>query len=161
MGQSLFLGAWDKVWPYLVMLAGFSIIVFVHELGHFAVAKWAGVRVERFAIGFGRELFGFTRGETRYSFNVLPLGGYVKMLGQEDFDDKSNEWKFKDDPRSFANKPVGHRMAIVSAGVIMNTLFACLLFMIIFLVGVETVTPRIAAIESDSPAEKAGLLPGT
>ncbi|MBI1826116.1 MAG: RIP metalloprotease RseP [Planctomycetes bacterium] len=152
--------AWDHIWPYLVMILGFSIIVFVHELGHFAVAKWAGVRVERFAIGFGRELFGYTYGETRYSFNMLPLGGYVKMLGQEDFDDKTNEWKFKEDPRSFANKPVGARMAIVSAGVIMNILFSCLLFMIVFHVGVEAVAPRIAYIEADSPAEKAGLLPG-
>lgn len=151
---------WDKIWPYLVMILGFSVIVFVHELGHFIVAKWAGVRVERFAIGFGREIFGFTRGETRYSFNVLPLGGYVKMLGQEDFDDKSNEWKFKEDPRSFANKPVGHRMAIVSAGVIMNIAFACLLFMIVFRVGVEAIAPRIAYVEADSPAEKAGLVPG-
>lgn len=154
------LSAWNGVWPYVLMLLGFSLIVFVHELGHFGVAKWAGVRVERFAVGFGRELFGFTRGETRYSFNLLPLGGYVKMLGQEDFDDKTNELRFKDDPRSFANKPVGPRMAIVSAGVIMNTLFACLLFMIVFLAGMETVAPRIAFVEPDSPAEKAGLLPG-
>jgi membrane-associated protease RseP (regulator of RpoE activity) len=156
----LLLTVWSTVWPYLVMLLGFSVIVFVHELGHFAVAKWAGVRVQTFAIGFGREIAGFTRGETRYSFNILPLGGYVKMLGQEDFDDKSNELRFKDDPRSFLNKPVGHRMAIVSAGVIMNTLFACLLFMVVFLMGMEAVAPRVDFIEPDSPAEKAGLLPG-
>lgn len=142
------------------MLAGFSVIVFFHELGHFAVAKWAGVRVERFAIGFGRELFGFTRGETRYSFNLLPLGGYVKMMGQEDFDDKSEELRFKDDPRSFVNKPIGHRMAIVSAGVIMNILLACALFMVVFLIGMEATPPRIAFIEPDSPADRAGLLPG-
>ncbi|GAG06585.1 unnamed protein product, partial [marine sediment metagenome] len=148
------------VWPYLAMLVGFSAVVFVHELGHFAVAKWAGVRVETFAIGFGRELFGITRGETRYSFNILPLGGYVKMLGQEDFDDKSKELRFKDDPRSFVNKPVGHRMAIVSAGVIMNLVFACLLFMFVFIVGMESSSARIAYIEPDSPAERAGLLPG-
>lgn len=151
---------WAAVWPYLAMIGGFSLIVFVHELGHFAVAKWAGVRVERFAIGFGQELFGFTRGETRYSFNILPLGGYVKMLGQEDFDDKSEELKFKDDPRSFINKPVGHRMAIVSAGVVMNIIFACIAFMIVFLVGMEATPPRIAGVEPDSPAERAGLLPG-
>lgn len=148
------------IWPYVVMLLGFSLIVFVHELGHFAVAKWAGVRVERFAVGFGRELLGFTRGETRYSFNILPLGGYVKMLGQEDFDDKAKELQFSDDPRSFINKPVGHRMAIVSAGVIMNTLFACLLFMIVFLHGREAIGTRIAYVEADSPADRAGLVPG-
>ncbi len=148
------------VWPYLVMLLGFSVIVFVHELGHFSVAKWAGVRVDRFAIGFGREIFGFTRGETRYSFNILPLGGYVKMLGQEDFDDKSKELEFKEDPRSFINKPVGRRMAIVSAGVIMNAVFACLLFMLVFMIGMEAIGPRIAYVEPDSPAERAGILPG-
>lgn len=160
LAQWALLAVWNSVWPYLVMLLGFSVIVFVHELGHFAVAKWVGVRVEKFAIGFGRELFGFTRGETRYSFNLLPLGGYVKMLGQEDFDDKTNELIFKDDPRSFINKPVGHRVAIVSAGVIMNTLFACLLFMIVFLIGMDVVGTRIAYVERDSPAERAGLLPG-
>ena len=122
--QSGLLGFWSAAWPYLLMVLGFSVIIFVHELGHFLAAKWAGVRVERFAIGFGREVSGFTWGETRYSFNILPLGGYVKMLGQEDFDDKSNELLFKDDPRSFINKSVSRRMAIVSAGVVMNVLFA-------------------------------------
>lgn len=160
VASSGLLGIWSSTWPYLVMLLGFSLIVFVHELGHFVVAKWAGVRVEKFAIGFGRELFGMTKGETRYSFNFLPLGGYVKMLGQEDFDDKALELKFKDDPRSFVNKPVGRRMAIVSAGVIMNILFACVLFVIVFLIGMETVGTRIAYIEADSPADRAGLIPG-
>ena len=149
-----------SVWPYLLMLLGFSFIVFFHELGHFAVAKWAGVRVERFAVGFGREIIGFTRGETRYSFNILPLGGYVKMLGQEDFDDKAKEMKFNADPRSFVNKPVSHRMAIVSAGVIMNVILACLLFMIVFMVGIKTMSTKIAAVEPDSPAARAGVLPG-
>jgi len=151
---------WGKLWPYLIVLGGFSVIVFVHELGHFAVAKWAGVRVDKFAIGFGREVFGFTKGETRYSFNILPLGGYVKMLGQEDFDDKSEEFKYKDDPSSFPNKPIGHRMAIVSAGVVMNLLFAGFIFMVVFMIGMEADAPRIAAVEPDSPAEQAGLLPG-
>jgi membrane-associated protease RseP (regulator of RpoE activity) len=160
LGQWSVLGVLDAVWPYLLMLVGFSVIVFVHELGHFAVAKWAGVRVDRFAIGFGREITGFTRGETRYSFNILPLGGYVKMLGQEDFDDKTEELRFKDDPKSFINKPVGHRMAIVSAGVVMNVLFACLLFMVVFMIGMDVVGPRIALVEPDSPADKAGLQPG-
>ncbi len=154
------LKALDSLWPYIVMLLGFSLIVFVHELGHFLVAKWADVRVERFAVGFGREIFGFTRGETRYSFNILPIGGYVKMLGQEDFDDKSKELMFKDDPRSFVNKPVRHRMAIVSAGVIMNVLFAGLLFMVVFLIGMEATSTRIAYVEPDSPADRAGIQPG-
>ncbi|MCH7591622.1 MAG: RIP metalloprotease RseP, partial [Planctomycetes bacterium] len=154
------LALWGKTWPYLLMFAGFSGIIFIHELGHFMVAKWAGVKVHQFAIGFGREIVGFTRGETRYSFNILPLGGYVRMLGQEDFDDKSEELRYKDDPRSFVNKPVSHRMAIVSAGVVMNVLLACVLFMIVFSVGKDSMSPRIAYIEHDSPAERAGLRPG-
>jgi len=160
LGQSAIASLWGTVWPYLMMLAGFSAIAFIHELGHFSVAKWAGVRVDRFAVGFGRELFGITRGETRYSFNMLPLGGYVKMLGQEDFDDKAEEFKFKDDPKSFVNKPVAHRMAIVSAGVVMNLLFAGFIFMIVFRIGLDAEAPRIAAVEPDSPADQAGILPG-
>ncbi len=151
---------WNGVWPYLLMVFGFSVIIFVHELGHFLLAKWADVRVERFAVGFGRELLGFSKGETRYSLNVLPFGGYVKMLGQEDFDDKADELLFKNDPRSFIAKPVGPRMAIVSAGVIANILLACFLFMIVFMIGMERPGPSIGTVEPDSPADKAGLLPG-
>ncbi len=151
---------WNSTWPYMLMLVGFSVIVFVHELGHFAVAKAVGVRVERFAIGFGREIFGFTKGETRYSFNVLPLGGYVKMLGQEDFEDKEGELQFKDDPRSFINKPVSSRMAIVSAGVVMNVLFAFFLFMIVFMIGMDAQSTRIGYVDPDSPADVGGLTAG-
>ncbi|MCH7526365.1 MAG: M50 family metallopeptidase, partial [Planctomycetes bacterium] len=94
VAQSSLLAIFDALWPYVLIFAGFSVVIFVHELGHFAAAKWSGVRVERFAIGFFTEIFGFTRGETRYSFNILPLGGYVKMLGQEDFEDKAGELRF-------------------------------------------------------------------
>lgn len=160
LGQSILALVWDKVWPVLAIFLGFSVIIFVHELGHFAVAKWCDVRVEKFAIGFGREIWGFTRGETRYSFNLLPMGGYVKMLGQEDFDDKTLELKAKNDPRSFANKSVGQRAAVVSAGVIMNLIFAFILFMIVFLVGIEAKVPRIGLVMPDSPADRAGLRAG-
>jgi len=85
-------GVLSSLKNYLLMFAGFSLVIFFHELGHFIAAKACGIRVHKFAIGFFKELFGFTWGETRYSFNVLPLGGYVKMLGQEDFEiDKSSE----------------------------------------------------------------------
>ncbi len=148
-------------WAIVLMIVGFSAVIFVHELGHFVMAKVAGVRVDKFAIGFGKELFGYTYGETRYAFNILPIGGYVKMLGQEDFEiDKSGEWKVKDDPRAFTNKPVGSRMAIVSAGVIMNLVFAALAFMVVFMVGMEMIPPRVGPIEPGSPAHRAGLMPG-
>ncbi len=149
------------VWPWVLIVLGFSAVIFVHEFGHYVLAKWAGVRVEKFCIGFGRELFGFTRGETRYGFNLLPLGGYVKMLGQEDFEvDATGELQHKDDPRSFANKPVGHRMAIVSGGVIMNVVFAAFLFMIVFMVGLEVVVPQIGFVMPNSPADLGGLKVG-
>lgn len=150
-----------SVWSYVLIILGFSLVVFVHELGHFLAAKWAGVRVEKFCIGFGRELFGFTRGGTRYGFNVLPLGGYVKMLGQEDFVvDKSGEYKVKDIPDSFTGKSIGKRMVIVSAGVVMNLIFAAIAFTIINMVGMWR-PPAIAGyVVEDSPAGRAGLLPG-
>ena len=127
----------STAWSYILLILGFSLVIFVHELGHFVAAKWAGVRVERFAIGFGKELLGFTRGETRYSFNVLPFGGYVKMLGQEDFVvDKSGELKVKENPDSFTNKSIGQRMVIISAGVIMNLIFAVVFAAVAYRMGV-------------------------
>lgn len=151
----------SSTWNVVLILIGFSVVVFFHELGHFAVAKWAGVRVEKFAVGFGPELFGVTRGETRYSFNILPLGGYVKMLGQEDFEiDKSGELAVSNDPRSFTNKPVGHRMAVVSAGVIMNLIVAAALFMVVYMVGREETAPIIGQVVAETPAARAGLQVG-
>ena len=148
-------------WPILLIFLGFSAVIFVHELGHFLVAKWCDVRIEKFAIGFFREVFGFTRGETRYSFNILPLGGYVKMLGQEDFDiDKSGELRVKDDPRAFTNKSVGRRMLIVSAGVVMNVVFAGVLFMIVFMAGKRGGATEIGYVEPNWPAAEAGIEPG-
>ncbi len=141
-----------------LVFAGFSLIIFVHELGHFLAAKWCDVRVERFAVGFGKELFGFTRGETRYSFNALPLGGYVKMLGQDDFEvDKSGEWRVKDDPRSFSHKTVGQRMIVVSAGVVANLIFAALIFMLVFMIGRRTNPPIVGNVGPNSTAEQAGI----
>lgn len=147
--------------PYLLIFFGFSMVIFVHELGHFVVAKLCDIRVERFAVGFFREIWGFTRGETRYSFNILPLGGYVKMLGQEDFEiDKSGEIAVKADPRSFSNKSVGKRMAVISAGVIMNVLFAGVIFAVVFMIGMPAPVPKIGMVVPNQPADAAGLLPG-
>ena len=150
-----------SAWNIAQIILGFSLIVFVHELGHFLAAKWAGVRVERFAVGFGRELVGFTRGETRYSFNVLPLGGYVKMLGQEDFVvDKTGELKVKEDPRSFTNKSVAKRMVIVCAGVVMNLIFAAVAFTIVAMVGRHKPPAVLGYVDQNMPAGRAGLQAG-
>jgi len=162
LSLSLIPAAWlSKTGMVLLFLFGLSLVIFVHELGHFLVAKRCDVRVEKFALGFGREIFGFTRGETRYSLNLLPLGGYVKMLGQEDFEvDKAGELQVKDDPRSYTHKPVGQRMMIVSAGVIMNTAFAAIFFMIAFMIGMEVMPPKVGTVLPDSPAFRAGLRTG-
>ena len=88
------------------------MVIFVHELGHFLVAKAVGIKVERFALGFGPRLFGYRGKETDYSVMLLPLGGYLKMLGQEDFDPLQDG---QSDPRAFNNKSVGARFAVISA----------------------------------------------
>ncbi|MBN2562613.1 MAG: site-2 protease family protein [Phycisphaerae bacterium] len=148
-------------WSIFLLVIGFSLVIFVHELGHFLAAKWAKVRVEKFCIGFGKELFGFTRGGTRYGFNILPLGGYVKMLGQEDFVvDKSGELKVKDDPDSFTNKPIGTRMVIVSAGVVMNVLFAAVAFAIVVMVGRLEMPAIVGSVDETTPAGRAGVQTG-
>ncbi|MCK6483278.1 MAG: site-2 protease family protein [Phycisphaerae bacterium] len=148
-------------WALLQVIIGFSLVVFVHELGHFLAAKWAGVRVEKFCIGFGKELFGFTRGDTRYGFNLLPLGGYVKMLGQEDFAvDKSGELRVKDQEGSFTSKSVGQRMVIVSAGVVMNLIFAAIGLTIYMMVGYETQPAVVGLVAPNTPAARAGLQTG-
>ncbi|MFH1748172.1 MAG: site-2 protease family protein [Planctomycetota bacterium] len=166
------------------VVLGFSVIIFVHELGHFLAAKWVGIRVDRFAIGFGNRLCGWRQGEgftfggrpnytgaeleaknwgeTDYCLKLLPLGGYVKMLGQDDIqiNDDTGEVKLSDDPRAFTNKPVGKRMLVVSAGVIFNVLFAILTFMCVFLMGKSDLAAQIGALDPVGPAAKAGLRSG-
>jgi len=203
-------------WPFVQLALGFSLVIFVHEMGHFLAAKWAKVKVDQFAIGFGQALVSFRKGlgwrfgsshtemtkridayllergtitrsalpdkqydreptdserdaagralgisETEYRLNWLPLGGYVKMMGQEDFVvDKSGELKVKEDNNSFTNKSIGQRMVIVSAGVVMNLIFAAIAFTIIMMVGIETPPAVIGPIMPDSPASRAGLQTG-
>jgi regulator of sigma E protease len=96
---------------------GLGFVIFIHELGHFALAKWADVKVDKFSIGFGPTLVGFQWGETYYSLSIIPLGGFVKMLGENPTEDGQEA---QSDPRSYLNKTVGARMGIISAGVIMN-----------------------------------------
>ena len=104
---------------YIIPVLGFMILI--HEFGHYAVAKWLGVRVEQFAIGFGKRLIGFRKGETDYRINAIPLGGYVKMSGENPMDERS------DDPREFMNHSRWHRFLIAIAGPTMNILLAIVL----------------------------------
>lgn len=134
-----------------------GVLIFVHELGHFLVAKWAGVAVLRFSLGFGPRVWGIKRGDTDYCLSLIPLGGYVKMLGEEPDQEVSEEQM----ERSFANQPVSRRIAIVFAGPLANMLFAVVVFAAVYaFAGIPVLTTEIGAVTAGSPAEKADLRPG-
>ncbi|MDD5949597.1 MAG: RIP metalloprotease RseP [Lachnospiraceae bacterium] len=134
----------------IIALLIFGIIVFVHELGHFLLAKANGIFVEEFSIGMGPKLFSFVKGDTRYCIKLLPLGGSCMMMGE---DEES------DDARAFNNKSVWARIAVVFAGPFFNFVFAFLLaIVLIALVGADV--PGVISVESGSPAQEAGLQEG-
>src|SRR6266403_3991677 len=113
----------------VIVILGFMVLI--HEFGHYAVAKLLGVRVEQFAIGFGKRLFGFRKGETDYRINAIPLGGYVKMSGENPMDERTG------DPREFMSHPRWHRFLIAIAGPSMNILFAVGLLTCVYMVRYE------------------------
>ncbi|MCH2145533.1 MAG: site-2 protease family protein [Phycisphaerales bacterium] len=174
----------------LMIIIGFGVLIFVHELGHFVAAKWAGIRTEGFAIGFGpvacswrkgiglrigstnrdvvsrmgrpaitcssQELAEAGIGETEYSLRVLPLGGFVRMLGQDDVDPSATST----DPNSYNSKSIGKRMVVVSAGIVMNLILAVVFFLAAFLVGVKFNAPVVGEVLTNMPAANAGIRPG-
>jgi len=144
-------------WYYLAAIPVFALLILVHEFGHFITAKWAGIRVDEFALGFPPRLLSFKRGETTYSINLLPLGGYVKMPGEngETTDDDGHY-----DPRNFAAKPASKRLIVLLAGVVMNLILAVVLFAAAEAVGVPDYHPVIYSVESGSPAQAVGLRAG-
>jgi len=133
----------------LIFLGILAVLILAHELGHFATAKAFGIKVEEFGLGFPPRLFGIQRGETLYSFNAVPLGGFTKMAGEED----------PDVPRSLASKSVGTKVIVLSAGSIMNFLLPLLLFAIAFMVPHNVLSGDVAVadIAPDSPAAAAGI----
>ena len=187
----------------LVLVLGFGFVIFFHELGHFLAAKWVGIKVEQFAVGFGQAILSWRQGiglrvgntqkeyqqrieqylvqhykdnpqvreqsgpaytdavleaerklglgETEYRLNWIPLGGYVKMLGQDDLRPNAAA----DDPRSYNRKPVRARMVVVSAGVIMNVILAGIGFMVLFMIGFKVPPAQVGSIASGSPAQNA------
>ncbi|HIJ88970.1 MAG TPA: RIP metalloprotease RseP [Desulfuromonadales bacterium] len=156
-------------------------LIFVHELGHFLLAKFFGVRVEKFSLGFGPKLFGKKIGDTEYLLSAFPLGGYVKMFGEGGYIeggdvhtadgvdnipveelpmDTLREMTAEEKTCSFAHKPVLARIGIVLAGPVFNLLFAWLIFIILCMVGVPTVTTKIGEALKDKPAAKAGIQKG-
>jgi regulator of sigma E protease len=138
----------------VAVVLGFMILI--HEYGHYAVAKLLGVRVEQFAIGFGKRLFGIKRGDTDYRVNAIPLGGYVKMSGENPMDERTG------DPAEFLSHPRWHRFLIAIAGPAMNILLAIFLLTVVYMVHYEYPVffdkpAVIEGISPDSAAAKAGL----
>ncbi|MFL6302115.1 MAG: RIP metalloprotease RseP [Candidatus Sulfotelmatobacter sp.] len=141
----------------VVAVLGFMILI--HEFGHYAVAKWLGVRVEQFAIGFGKRLVGFRKGETDYRINAIPLGGYVKMSGENPMDQRT------DDPGEFMNHSRWHRFLIAIAGPTMNILLAVVLLTVVYMVHYEypiylDKAAVVQGVRKDSPAQQAGIQAG-
>ena len=134
----------------------FGFLIFIHELGHFIFAKISGVTVLKFSLGFGPKVIGKKIGETEYLISAVPLGGYVKMLGEEPEDEVENYEK----ERSYKNQPVIKRAAIVFAGPIFNLLTAVVIFFFIFMIGVPTLLPVVGEVMPEAPAAKAMLLKG-
>ena len=194
-------------WNILIVMLGFGLVIIIHELGHFILAKVSDIKVEAFSIGFPPILAGIMKtdkgfririlpdvfkkqtsesedssddsgagsgagsdedgliltvgksgkaGETEYRIGLIPFGGFVKMLGQED----TGVVNRSDDPRSYTNKSVGARVAVIAAGVIFNVISAVIIFMIVFLAGLEDVPAVVGGVVPDQPAAKAGLKGG-
>lgn len=144
------------VFNVLKVALGLGFVIFIHELGHFLLAKWNGVKVEKFSIGFGPALVKFVHGETEYALSVIPLGGFVKMLGETAEENAATS----NDPRSYNNKSVGARMAIISAGVIMNILLGLICFIIVYSQGVPEIPAVVGSVLPGTPAYEKGLRPG-
>ena len=150
--------------PFLFVL---TLVVFFHELGHFLIARWAGVRVLVFSIGFGPELFGFNdRHGTRWKVSAIPLGGYVKFFGDDNaasVPDQAALAAMSEEERrhSFVHQPVGPRAAIVVAGPLANFLLAIVIFAGLFMIfGKPSTSPRVDAVQPGSAAAAAGFQPG-
>lgn len=139
---------------YAVIVLG--VLIFVHELGHFLLAKRLGVGVLTFSLGFGPKLIGRKIGETEYVISAFPLGGYVKMIGEAPDEEVSPE----DLSRSFSNMSAGRKIAIVAAGPIFNIAFASVLFTLAFMVGVPTMTSEVGDVKEGFPAFEAGIKAG-
>lgn len=160
--SELFSSIFYYVLPFLFVL---TIVVFFHELGHFLVARWCGVAVDSFSVGFGREIIGFNdRHGTRWKFCWIPLGGYVKFLGDDNvtsMPDRNIEVTEKIRQGSFHEKPIASRAAVVAAGPIANFLLAIVIFAVMFsTVGRPIMAPLVDEITSGSAAEDAGFVAG-
>jgi membrane-associated protease RseP (regulator of RpoE activity) len=147
----------EGVWSAAKVVVGVSFLIFIHELGHFLAAKWCDVHVQTFSIGFGPALPGcsFQRGETVYKIGVLPLGGYVNMVGEGLEAEEDENY-----PRSFKNKTVGQRMLIISAGVVMNVILGCILFIVVYYHGVPKRPAVVGRVDAGGAMWQKGIPSG-
>ena len=149
----------DNILMFALGLVGLSLLVTIHELGHFLVAKWNNVKVDTFSIGFGKKLIRFKKGETEYCISAIPFGGYVAMAGENP--DKLEEGQAPGE-RDFMGKSVGARAAIAFAGPFINIVFAFVLLMILYMVGVQEPVQKelvVGFVGKNSPAEVAAIVP--
>lgn len=162
--MSIFTGGLGYIVPFLVVL---TVLVFVHELGHYLVARWNGVRIEVFSIGFGPEIFGWNdKVGTRWKFSAIPLGGYVKMFGDADPASRASphdlaEMTPEERAGSFHHKRLMQRVAVVTAGPAANFIFAIVALALLFATVGQPYTPaEIGRVQPGSAAEAGGLQPG-
>ncbi len=139
--------------PFIILL---GLLIFVHEMGHFLVAKYFGVRVEVFSLGFGKKILQYKKGDTTYCLSLIPLGGYVKMFG----DDITANISESEKKYSFTHKPVMQRIAVVLAGPLMNFFFAILIFLIVALMGEQVKAPIAGDIANGTYAHQMGFRSG-
>jgi len=137
-----------------------GILIFVHELGHFIVAKSLGIKVLKFSLGFGPKVIGRKYGETEYLLSAFPLGGYVKMLGQSDTPGEEEEISEDEMHRAYNFQPIWKRFLVVFSGPFFNLCFAVLVFFFVFINGVPYLLPEVGDVTQNSPAAKVGITKG-
>lgn len=137
--------------PTIAYVFILSVLILVHEFGHFLIAKWLKVRVEIFSLGFGKKILAYKKKDTEYRLSLIPLGGFVKLAGDDPQEElKGQSWEY-------LSKPVSQRAAIVFAGPLLNYLIAFLLFSFVFFIGMPTLTSKVGKVLENYPAQQAGL----
>jgi regulator of sigma E protease len=138
----------------LIFILVLSVLIVIHEFGHFIMARSCGVRVEKFSLGFGPRVVGIKRGDTEYMISAIPLGGYVKLAGESHHDEVKGE------PWEFLSKPPGDRFKIIAFGPFLNYVLGFLLFSVVFMMGSPTLTNKVGKVPEGYPAKEAGVMAG-